>query len=277
MKKLALASVAFAGVTAFGAGDSFAAGFVGYTSTAGFSSTDTTVWGPVGESSPGGTGGTAGLTGVSTKNHIGVTASYEAGSPSASPTLTVFNQNCGGGTGNAACGGFKPNTHLLGNNGSGAISLVFTQKLSALGFELSPQFSDWDAHATFFTGPNGNIKLGSVTLTGMPFCRGTDAENCRIPAFIGATDTTLPITGATISLSNGGSTSLLIGTLDEELFPTTKIPEPASLSVLGAGLLGLGALRRRRGARDPAAGSRWSRFGRWRVANGPPDTKHLTR
>jgi hypothetical protein len=87
----------------------------------------------------------------------------------------------------------------------------------------------------------------------------------------------LPITGATISLSNGGSTSLLIGTLDEKLFPTTKIPEPASLSVLGAGLLGLGALRRRRGARDPAAGSRWSPFGRWRVANGPPDTKHLTR
>jgi len=281
MKKLALASVAFAGVTAFGAGDSFAAGFVGFTAgPSGFSHTDTTVWGPVGADSVAGAGSTASFTGHSVIKHIGVTASFPATSTTSTATLTVFNQNCAHGP-NTICAGFKPNTHVLGDNAGlggsssiGSLSLAFDHKLSSIGFNLSPLASDWGATATFFSGSPGNYhKLGDVKLSGLPLCSGTTSTspNCRTPAFVGATDTAGIITAVTLGLTGLGPMG--IGTLYETLASTAKIPEPISLSVLGVGLLGLGAVRRRRHARDRADGSRWSPFGRWRVTDSPPDTK----
>jgi len=272
MKKLALASVAFAGVTAFGAGDSFAVGFVGYTSgPAGFSHTDTTVWSPVGASSNGGAGGTAGMTGHSTIKHIGVTASFASTSSSTSPTLTIFNQNCGAGISAHVCVGFKPNTHVLGDNafeGTGVLELSFTKGLSAFGLSLSNAPPDWGAEATFF---DGTAILGTASFTGKPNCFGTGAENCHNPAFLGAIVTGAVITGASITLNPLGAGPLYLGELYDSL--PSKIPEPISLSLLGVGLLGLGAVRRQRHARDPADGARWSPFGRWRVAESPPDAK----
>jgi hypothetical protein len=278
MKKLALASVAFAGVTAFGAGDSFAVGFTPYTSMTGFSFTDTTVWNNVGNQAAGSTGGTASFSHASTIKHIGATATFEATTTTMIPTLTVFNQGCPPGV-HGVCAGFAPNTHVLGDNafeGTGTISLAFTQHLSALGFQLSPHGEDWSAEATFFSGA-GTVtspytKIDKVTLPNHQLCNGTAFTGCTNPAFLGLASTT-PITAASISLVGAGP--LYLGTLDEKLFSSAKIPEPATLSLLGAGLLGLGALRRRRRGRDPADGSRWSPFGRWRVANGPPDAKHL--
>jgi hypothetical protein len=279
MKKLALASVAFAGITAFGAGDSFATGFVGFTSMTGFSSTDSTVWAPLGASSPGsGPGGTAGLTAVSNINHIGVTVSLGA-STNSTPSLSILNIHCpAGSTANAACGGFPTGTHVLaGFSSSGGMNLVFNKPLSAIGFEVSPLFfADWGATATFYTGPSTNlVLLGSVKLSGLPNCFGTGSADCKVAAFVGATDTTTPITDADISLASSGPYA--IGPLSERLFSKSAIPEPTTLSLLGAGLFGLGALRRRRRAGDPAEGSRWSSFGRWRVAGHPPDSKHRLR
>lgn len=109
-----------------------------------------------------------------------------------------------------------------------------------------------------------------VGFTGAAVCNSipeTD-QRCLAPQFLGFTDTTTAITKIQVALKGPGD--LFIGQLEEQLF-SSKIPEPASLSVLGAGLFGLGALRRRRRSRDPAVGSRWSPFGRWRVAVGPPD------
>jgi len=277
MKKLALASVAFAGVTAFGAGDSFAVGVTPYTSMTGFSFTDTTVWNPVGAgANGGGTGTTASFAEKSSIKHIGVTATFGNSTIGFTPTLTVFNQNCAGGA-NTVCGGFKPNTHVLGDNsfeGTGTISMAFTQHLSALGFQLSPLSEpDWGANVSFYTGPsNAFVPIETIKITGEPFCRGTGASGCTTPVFVGLSST-IPITGVTISLA--GSGPLGIGTLDEKVFGAAKIPEPATLSLLGVGLLGLGALRRRRRGRGPADGARWSPFGRWRVVDGPPDAKHL--
>jgi|HubBroStandDraft_1064217.scaffolds.fasta_scaffold37048_2 hypothetical protein len=270
MKKLALASVAFAGVTAFGAGDSFAVGFTPYeTGPAGFAYTDTTVWNPVGGGSNGGVGGTAGQTGHSAIKNIGVTASFAATTSTADAALTIFNQNCAGGA-NTRCVGFKANTHMLGNNafeGTGTIELSFTHGLSALGFSLSNAPPDWGAQVTFF---DGTAILGTAGFSGKPNCAGTGGDLCHNPAFLGAIVTGAVITGASVGLTHAGP--LYIGEL-YETEAVAKIPEPATLSVLGAGLLGLGALRRRRRARDSADGSRWSPFGRWRVVNGPPDTK----
>jgi hypothetical protein len=275
MKKLALASVAFAGVTAFGAGDSFAVGLVGYTEAnrSLFSFTTTTTWNPVGGTTSGTAGGTAHFSFTSDgAKHIGGTANFGLGTSSNIPTLTVGNQ------GTTVHGGFPTNMHVLGDNsfeGTGTITLAFTQGLSAIGFDLSPEGPDWGAQLTAFSGTSGNyIKmLPPVGFTGAATCRvisGT-AGPCSAPQFLGFTDTTTPITKVEVALNGPGI--LWIGQLEEGLASTKAIPEPASLSVLGAGLLGLGALRRRRRSRDPAVGSRWSPFGRWRVAAGPPDSQ----
>jgi len=274
MNTLALASVAFAGVTAFGAGDSFAAGFTGFTSgPAGFASTDTAVW-SIPYSDAGGVGNTAGATVHSVLHNIRNTVSFAATGPLQNPTLTAFNQNCGGSTGHAICAGFKPNTHVLGDNsfeGTGQLDFTFNKHLSAFGLTLSNLVTDWGATLTLFSG---TADIGNVSLSGLVTCPGlnSDVRGCARPVFLGATVTGQVITGASLTLT--GSGPLVIGTLFEAL-PTSKIPEPISLSVLGVGLLGLGVVRRRRQAHDPADGSRWSPFGRWRVANSPPDPKHL--
>jgi MYXO-CTERM domain-containing protein len=279
MKKLALASVALAGVAAFGAGDAFAAGFVGYTNTlnpGGFSSTDYTLWGSVGATGSAGGGSTATFDAVSHKNHIGVTAQYMATpTPSFAPTLKVFQQSplmmlqaevVDGG--DFIHGGFPDGMTVLGNNvtsgNSGSIQLFFAQGLSAIGLDLSPFTADWGANLIAYN--SAGITLGTVSLTGANLCRGTGYAGCTSPQFIGATDPTTPIASVDIFINGNGS--IAIGTLLETASP---IPEPASLSVLGVGLLGLAALGRRRRSRDPDDGSRWSPFGRWRVAKHPPD------
>jgi len=274
MKKLALASVAFAGITAFGAGDSFAAGFVGYTSATGFSSTDTTVWGPVGAQASGAAGSTANFTFISSGKHIAGTAVFGAASSSHVPQLIVLNQSCPPIGPNTTCAGFKPNTHVLGDNepfnATGSITLFFNGNLSAIGFQLSPVGSDWGATLAVFSGNSvsGYTPLGQTSFTGKPVCFGTANTACTTPQFIGATDTTTPITKVRIGLNGPGV--LEIGPLLESA-AGSKIPEPASLSLLGAGLLGLGALRRRRRTGDPADRARWSPFGYWRVTAPPPD------
>jgi hypothetical protein len=275
MKKLALASVAFAGITAFGAGDSFAAGLVGYTEAnrSSFSFTDTTTWGPVGGQTVGTAGGTAHFSFKSDNKHIGGTANFGLGTSSNIPALTVFNE------GTAVHGGFPANMHVLGDNSgrgnTGTISLAFSQGLSAIGFDLSPAGLDWGATMTAYSGTSGSyVKMSPpIGFTGAADCRALSgtAGPCSSPQFLGFTDSSTPITKVEVALKGTGI--LLIGQLEEQLSSTKAIPEPASLSVLGAGLLGLGALRKRRRSRDPAIEPRWSPFGRWRVAVGRPDPK----
>ncbi len=236
---------------------------------ASFSFTDTTVWTPVGAGSSGGVGGVAGQTGVSALKHIGVTASFGATTSTMNPRLHIFNQNCAGGA-NTVCAGFKPNTHVLGDNSfesTGVIELAFSKGLSAFGLTLSNAPPDWGATLTF---TDAGADIGNVSLSGLVTCRGTsNLTGCHTPVFLGATVTGQVITGASITLTGAGP--LFPGGLFEAL--PSKIPEPISLSVLGVGLLGLGAVRRRRHEGDPADGSRWSPFGRWRLADSPPDAK----
>jgi hypothetical protein len=274
MKKLALASVAFAGVTAFGAGDSFASspGFVGFTSMTGFSYTDSAVWDArLGQNSPGGTSGTASMQIMSGK-HVSITAVF-AGSSGSHPDLFVKTQHCG--VPGDICGGFPEGSSVLGDNsfeGSGSFGLDVGKKLSAFGFQLSPiENVDWGGVVSFFAA-GVTTPIGTVTLSSLPFCRSTsNITGCHVPVFVGAEYPKGTITSATVSLS-GTSDPLGIGKV---FLSQAKIPEPATLTVLGAGLLGLGAVRRRRRGHDPANGSSWSPFGRWRVVDSPPDTKHV--
>ena len=275
MKKLALASVAFAGVTALGAGNSFASpGFIAYNDAGStpnghtFSSTDHTFW-PATGSESGGTGGTAHYTFTSTgSHHIKGTASFGSFSASADPTISFFHEASSGRGFPAGANVMRTNTPRL--DSTATITLFFAQGLSAFGLDLSPIASDWGGDIAAFGA--SNHLLGTASVTGAAICNGQ--TNCPVQ-FLGVSDSVTPITKIEVSLSGSTFGPIQIGPLDEKL-AVSRIPEPASLSVLGAGLLALGALRRRR-LHDPEDGSRWSPFGRWRVTGRPPDRKHPPR
>lgn len=301
MKKLALASVAFAGVLAYGAGDAFAVtpavGFVGYNNNGSsvpgqiFSSTDYTLFSPLGVAAT--TSAAGGTAGVYYHSHKGVQIEAMMGATTTSgfPELSVLKQYNGATTANTVRAGFPPGTNVLATNGRfstsggsapGPILLSFsTQGLSSIGFDVSPAAAvDWDATITVLTATSmGFSLLGTVTISNARYCFGTSVGPTACPAqFFGASDHQKPIDLVIVGLSSTGP--LAIGPFMETKFgskPPPGIPEPASLSILGAGLLGLGALRLRRRGRDPGDGSRWSPFGRWRVAEHPPDSKHLLR
>lgn len=293
MKKLALMSVALGAVSIYGAGEADAS-VTFLSSAASLSSNDSAAW------TANGLGGktlssVTAITGTNTyttstsiitgkgitvtgaeSTHLttGQTADLYYGLQNHSPLGTEVKFD------------FPTSTPLLYAAGAGS-SDVFKITLSTpvlgVGFYVapatgSPSGTTFDATAMFY-GDTG----GSHHLIGTDSTTGKIATSCAGSActFIGLdTAGNTGIMGITSVLVEVGSTvggdqyAPAISTVflaDPTGSHQGTIPEPASLSIVGAGLLGLGLVRRRQRNQGVPDGWRWSPFGRWRVAGIPPD------
>jgi PEP-CTERM motif len=271
MKKLALASAAFAGLSAFGAGDAFATGITFYTNASSFYASPngggvqdsidfgTLVGGVSGSVATSNTSGVPATFKSATEKGIGYTGSFLANTGAISRISVAFQTS-------SYQLGFSNGAVLLGNE-AGLLKLSFTKPISALLLAVAPGttglgITQFEARVTAF--PGGATQ--SVTGTYQASCGFS--SGCTV---LGVTDPT-GISSIIIAVSDPGPPSYQPSIFDPQINDSTQgIPEPATLGLLGAGLTGLAAFRRRRRSRDPGDGSRWSPFGRWRVTGHPPD------
>jgi hypothetical protein len=297
MKQLALASVAFGAVVAFGAGDAFAQPWVAVQSES------TGVYA---------TGANAAIFNNSLNWNSAGPATY--GATSASVTVNslngLFNAKVsvtnstfiGATTIGAGVAAVPAGAAVLGATGRGTIGsssgfgfeMLFSKniKVYGVGLDLSPVFG-CDA------GSNFGVPVGQSGCTSGPtkYVVTLAAYSSTVPSsedlvfsssfvvslaqttFVGIATTMASVKNHTAIpfMAITGSITATTGTVNVNYFGDVLgpvsiegVPEPASLSVLGVGLLGLGALRQRRAA-GSKNGARWSPFGRWRVAEDPPD------
>lgn len=177
---------------------------------------------------------TPGGIGLITQNSGGSFAIY-AGSSLPSLTSGTFLQDGQGGCGNAA--GCYSTYSGLGtailtwNLVAGADA---TDTSSTLQANISGNTIPFTGSATGFGDFSGGTDIGQFGTDGFPTFAGTNAD-------ISITD---DILGATPGISPWQLSS------NDPVYLSTAVPEPASVALFGAGLLGLGLLFRRRLKRD---------------------------
>ncbi len=176
---------------------------------------------------------------------IPLTISFGRGTPGT--TFTQCGTECGAGQDWA--GDFLPGQHILGavtgsSSNNGNLILSFGQGIDGLGFVLEADYyGPFTAEVTLF---DGSTDLGSFFEAGnSTFSPGS------MESFLGIEDLTgADITSVHIAAFDCGgeacSNGFAIGELLLQTSPQTSTPEPASLALIGSGIMALGFLLQRR-------------------------------
>ena len=133
-------------------------------------------------------------------------------------------------------GNFTDGSTLLWTGGSitGAVDVAFGSLVNGFGFQINPDYSDTTTTVDIFG--TGDTLLGAYTLT-------TNDRSQPSADFIGFTSDAANI--ARFSVSQSGRNDFAINQISLIKLGETNVPEPAPLALLGLGLVGFIAARRK--------------------------------